>query len=139
MAVSKRPFAVTCLIGLVLTLTGLQALKLWGVLSSWDYLNSLPLRVPPALLGLSATFWLAFGATLAWGLWRAKIWSPRATLWSAVAFVAVHWLDRIFLQAEGPQGSNWPFDLLLSAILLLSVIGIQALPKARVYFGETHE
>ncbi len=139
MAIPKRPFAVTCLMGLVLTLTGLQALGLWGVLSSWDYLYSLPLNIPPVYLGLSAAIWLTIGATLVWGLWRAKEWAPKATRWASMSFVAVHWLDRLFLQAKGPQSSSWPFDLLLSSVLLISVIGILALPKARVYFGETHE
>jgi len=40
------------------------------------------------------------------------------------------------LQIKGPQSDNWPFDLLMSAMLLISVIAILALPKARVYFGE---
>lgn len=136
MAATKRPFAVTCLIGLVLTLTGLQAFKLWAVLSSWDYLNSLPLKIPPALLGLSAAAWLALGLALAWGLWRAKAWAPPATRWAALAFAAVHWLDRLFLQAGESQSSNWPFDLVLSAALLASVFSILALPNARAYFGD---
>lgn len=119
--------------------TGLQALRLWGVLTSSDYLNSLPFGISPVFLGLSAAVWVALGLPLAWGIWRAKAWAPRATRWSAIVFAAVHWLDRLFLQAEGPQSSNWPFDLLLSALLLSSAIVILALPKARIYFGENHE
>lgn len=136
---TKRPFAVTCLIGLVLTLSGLQTIKLWAVISSWGYLRSLPLSIPPVYLGVSATFWLAVCATLAWNLWRAKNSARRATFWAAIAFAAIYWLDRLFLQANGPQRSNLLFDLVLSLVLLLSVIGILALPKVRAYFGEGNE
>ena len=132
----KRPFAVTTLFELVLMFTGLQALRLWGVLTSWDFLSSLPLSVSPVLLGLSAAFWVALGLPLAWGIWSARGWAPRATRWAGIAFVTVHWLDRLILQIKGPQSVNWPFDLLMSAMLLISVIAILALPKARVYFGE---
>ncbi|MCL5428297.1 MAG: hypothetical protein M1347_00650 [Chloroflexi bacterium] len=114
-------------------------MRLWGVLSSWDYLSSLPLTVTPAYLGLSAAGWIALGATLAWGLWRAKAWVPHAIRWAALAFAAVLWLDRSFLQAKGPQSSNWLFDLLFTLLLMASVIGVLAFPKVRHYFGEPHE
>jgi peptidoglycan/LPS O-acetylase OafA/YrhL len=139
MTTQKRPFAVTCLIGLVLTLSGLQALRLWVVLSSWDYLISLPLTITPIYFAVSTLVWLALGGSLVWGLWRAKAWAPRIICWAVIAFTAVHWLDRLFLQAKGSQNSNWPFDLILSLVLVASVFAVLSLPKVRVYFGEPHE
>ncbi len=136
---TKRPFAVTCLIGLVLTLSGQQALRLWVTLSSWANLTSLPLTVSPAYFALTAIIWLALGAVLVWGLWRAKPWTPRAIKWAILAFFSVHWLDRIFLQVAGPQRTNWLFDLVLNFALAASVFALLALPKTRSYFGDTNE
>lgn len=134
---SRRPFAVTCLFALVLTLSGLQAIKLWAVISSWDALTNLPLSVSPLYLGASAFVWLIVGAVLAYGLWQAKAWAPRAILWATIVYVAMGWLDRLLMQAKGPQQSNWLFAVGLSVILMASVIGILTLPKVRAYFWRT--
>lgn len=136
---SKRPFAVTCLIAPVLTFTGLQAIKLWAVISSWNYLNSLPLSVSPVYFGVSAAVWLVIGGALALGLWKAKSWAQPATRWAIFIYLLEVWLDRVVLQPDGPQQSNWPFELALSLVLASSVIGILALPKVRAFFGEAYE
>jgi hypothetical protein len=119
--------------------TGLQALKLWGVLSSWDTLNSLPMKVSPVLLGLSAAVWVALGVLLAWGIWCGRPWASKTTQFATIAFAGVHWIDRLFLQFQGPQTTNWLFDLVLSSALLAAVFSILTLPAARIYFGEMHE
>ncbi len=132
----KRPFAVTCLIGLVLTFTGLQTIKLWAVISSWDYLNSLPLSVSPLYFAVGAALWLMVGGALAIGLWRARHWALLATRWAILVYFLEVWLDKVVLQPSGPQLSNWQFELALSLVLSASVIGILALPKVRAYFGD---
>jgi len=135
----KRPFTVTCLIGLVLTFSGLQAIKLWAVVSSRDFLKTLPMSVTPVFLGVSAAIWLVIGSVLFFGLLLAKAWSPRLTRWAAIIYAVTVWLDRLILQAKGPQQSNWLFELALSVILIASIFGILALPKMRACFGEGNE
>ncbi len=131
----KRPFSVTALLVLVLMFTGMQILRVWSAIDSWDFLSSLPLSVPPLYFVLSGLFWAIAGASLLWGLWRREVWARRAMLGAAVAFGAVHWLDRLFLQPTGPQASNRAYDLLLTLILLATVWLSVALPQARAYFG----
>lgn len=135
----KRPLGVTCVLGLVLMFTGIQLLRLWVALASWNFLTSLPLRVPPAFFIVSGLACAVVGVWLANGLWTAKIWAPRAMRIAAFSFAAFHWFDRLVLQVAGPQSANWPFDALLTAILLASVLTVLALPQARAYFGVTHD
>ena len=132
----KRPFAVTCLVALVLTLTGVQILRAWTMLANWDFLSSLPLSVPPIYLLLSALFWGTLGVFLALGVWGGCSWAPKSGRWAALAFAFFGWLDRVILQANGPQHVNWPFNLFLTGLLLVSVFAVFSLPEAQAYFGE---
>jgi peptidoglycan/LPS O-acetylase OafA/YrhL len=123
----------------VLTFTGLQAIKLWATISSWNYLNSLPLSVSPVYLGVNAAVWMIIGGVLAFGLWRVRSWALPATRWAIIVYFLEVWLDRVVLQPKGPQQSTWLFDLLLSLVIIASSIGNIALPKVRAYFGEGNE
>jgi hypothetical protein len=136
---TKRPIAVTSLIGLVLTFTGLQAIKLWAAISSWNYLNSLPLSVSPVYIVASAAIWSLVGGMLAAGLIRRSHWAIAAMRLAILAYFLHVWLDKLVLQPNGPQQSNWLFDLILSLAIIVSIIGTLALPKVRAYFGEGNE
>ncbi len=131
----KRPVSVTAILVLVLTFTGMQILRVWSAIASWDFLSSLPLSVSPLYFLLSGLFWAIVGGALVWGLWLRKPWAPRATIALAVAFAIAHWLDRLFLQASGPQSGNQGFDFLLTLVLLATVWLNVALPQVRAYFG----
>lgn len=134
---AKSPFSVTVLLGLVLTFTALQAVRLWAALTNWEFLSSLPLSVPPAYLAASGLLWALGGAWLAVGLWTAKPWAPRGTRIGLAAYTAFHWLDKSFLQVGGLQSSNLAFEAGLSLILIGSVLAVLALPQVQAYFGST--
>lgn len=134
----RRPFAVTSLAGLVLTLTGMQILRAWAVLSNWDFYSSLPLNISPLFLAVSGLFWGGLGAFLLRGVWRGKDWAPRITRWAALGFAFFGLVDRAILQTRGPQDVTWPFDLVLTFVLLASVFGILSLPKTKAFFGAEH-
>jgi hypothetical protein len=131
---AKRPLSVTALLVLVLTFTGMQILRVWSALASWQYLNSLPLSVSPAYIVVSGLFWGLAGITLAWALWRRKAWAPWGARIVALVFALAYWADRLFLQAKGPQSGNEPFDLLLTALLLAVVFAALPLPRTRAYW-----
>lgn len=135
----KRPFAVTCLAGLVLTLTGMQILRAWAMLSNWDFFSNLPLSVPPIFFLASGLFWGGLGLWLLRSVWLGKRWAPKATVWAGVAFAGFGLLDRAILQARGPQNVTWPFDLFLTFALLVLVFAGLALPQVRAYFGADYE
>lgn len=135
---AKRPRSVTVLLGLVLIFTGIQILRVWSAIASWNFLTKLPLSVPPAYFVVSGAVWTAIGAALFWALWRRETWAPRVTQYATMAFTVAYWGDKLFLQAKGPQSGNEPFDVLLTALLLAAVFTALAFPQARAYFGERH-
>ena len=139
MTFAKRPLAVTCLVTLVLTLTGTQILRAWAALSSFTFYAEVLERVPPVFFVLSGLTWGSLGVWLVGGLWRGAGWAPQMARRGLVAFVAFGWLDRLVLQSRGPQTINWAFQLMVTAVLLLSVFGGLALPQAQAYFGDHDE
>ena len=134
----RRPFPVTVLSGLVLIFTGMQVLRVWMAVANWTFLNSLPLNISPAYFVVSGLVWSAAGIAMLFGLVLRKKWARPFTFIGALAFAAVHWLDRLFLQERGPQAANMPFDLLMTILLLTFVFVTFALPQSRVYLGAKH-
>ena len=134
----KRPFPVTCLIALVLTLTVTQLLRAWAALSAFNFYSEM-LELSPAYFVLSGLTWGVLGIWLAGGLWRGAAWAPRAARLGLVAFAVIGWLDRLLLQAQGPQTISWAFQLAVTTILLITVFAALALPQAQVFYGEHDE
>lgn len=134
MSFKKRPFGVTVLVGLVLMFTGLQILRVWASIATWDFLASLPLRVSPLYFVLSGTVWAGISGWLLAGLWSGKHWAPRALQVAVLAYVSFHWVDRIWLQARGPQSSNMTFEAVLTFLLVGLIFGMLAPASMREYF-----
>lgn len=114
--------------------TVLQGVRLWSALSSWELLNSLPLRVPPWYFALSGALWTLAGAGAAYGLARPARWGGRAVQGMALGYSLFLWADRLLAQARGPQDSNWVFLAALGLLLLGSCFAILASPAAKAYF-----
>ncbi|MCW5874398.1 MAG: hypothetical protein KIS88_07100 [Anaerolineales bacterium] len=133
-AQANRPWGVTVLLALVLMFTGMQALRLWSAMSSWELLSSLVLRVPPLYFALSGALWALAGAATAYGLARPAPWGGGAAQALALSYTAFFWADRLLAQARGPQDSNWPFLATLGLLLLGSCFAILASPATKAYF-----
>lgn len=139
MAPVKRPFAVTSLVILVLTITATQLLRALAAISAFAFLSEMLDQLLPAFFVFSGLAWGAFGIWLAGGLWRGAAWAPRAARWGLAAFTAFGWLDRFVLQARGPQTTNWAFQLIVTVLLLVIVFAALALPRVQAFFGEQDE
>jgi len=135
----KRPFAVTCLVALVLTITATQFLRAWVAFTDFAFYREQLGTILPVFFMLSGLSWGVMGVWLANGLWRGRDWSPRAVRWGLVFYTAFVWLDRLFLQASGPQTVNWPFQLVGTILLLIAVFAALALPQTQLFFGESDE
>lgn len=135
----KRPFAVTCLAILVLTITATQLLRASAALSAFGFLSEMLDQLLPAFFVLSGLAWGVLGMWLARGLWRGAAWAPRAARWGLLAFTAFGWLDRLVLQARGPQSTNWAFQSIVTLLLLVIVFAALALPQVQAFFGEKDE
>jgi len=134
----KRPFGVTLLLWLVLSLSAWGLVRLIAALRWWDLLNEFGARLSPLYLSITGACWIIAGAVLLWGLFGGRPWT-RLAIFSAIGVGLVqYWIERIFF--ELPR-ANLVFALIAS-ILLFTVALISAFNrKTQEFFirSEDHE
>jgi hypothetical protein len=136
----KRPFGVTLLLWLVLSLSVWGAVRLLAALRWWNVLGEFEARLGPPYLSLTGAGWMVAGAVLLWGLssGSGKQWTYRAIPAAIGLWIVQYWIERIFFQA--PR-ANFFFALIVS-ILLFSLTLISVFNrKTREFFirSEEHE
>jgi hypothetical protein len=134
----KRPFGVTLLLWLVLSLSAWGTVRLFAALRFWDELNEFGARLSPLYLSITGAGWAVVGGVLLWGLFRGKRWTHFTIPISAFLWLTGYWIERIFF--ESPR-ANVSFALIAS-ILLLTVTLVSAFNrKTREFFirSEEHE
>jgi hypothetical protein len=134
----KRPFSVTILLWLVLSLTAWSGLRLVTAILWWGTLREFTTSPGPAYIAVSGAVWLLTGIGLFWGMWRAKAWIRTALLGTGAGFAIWYWCDRLLLQA--PR-ANWPFSLAATILLLILLSVCVFLPRTKTFFTkrEAHE
>jgi hypothetical protein len=133
-----RPFLVTLVAILVLTITGIHLVRLIQTLSWWDFLSSLP-RVSPVYLALTGLFWTLAGLPIAIGLWFGRPGVPKATRLLAPAYALYVWLDRLLVSDAGREMVNLPFTVGVTALFLFIVFWTFSRRHVKDYFGEMNE
>ena len=134
----KRPFGVTLLLWLVLSLTAWGAVRLIAALRFWNMLNEFEARLSSWYLSLTGAGWVAVGAVLLWGIFSGKLWTARAILVSIALWIVQYWIERLFFQASR---ANISFAL-IATILLFIVTLISAFSRKTQEFFiriEEHE
>lgn len=111
----KRPFGVTLLLWLVLSLSVWGLLRFTGALRWWDVLSDKDARLGPLYLSITGAAWVLVVIVLLWSIWSAKRWAYLAVPVSIVVWLVQYWLERIFFQA---QRSNLVFSIAASILLL---------------------
>ncbi len=132
----KRPWLVTLLAAIVLSFTVAHLLRLAQTAAQWEFLQNLPLSVPPLYLALSGLLWGLAGAWLTLGLWLG--WNPALKTVRIVAplFALYFWLDRGWLAASPLRLTNWPFAAGLTVLLIGFVFALFRLQSVNRFFGE---
>ena len=74
----KRPFGVTLLLWLVLSLSAWGAVRLLAALRWWNVLIEFEARLSPLYLSITGAGWIVVGAVLLWGLFSGISWTLRA-------------------------------------------------------------
>ena len=113
----RRPFSVTILLWLVLSLTAWSGLRLVTAIQWWNTILEFEASSGPFYIAVSGGAWLFVGIALLWGIWRKKAWTRYALLGTGAGFTVWYWCDRLLLQAPN---ENWLF--VLGATVLLLVI-----------------
>lgn len=130
----KRPFAVTVLILAVLMFTVLGWFGWLETLRNWAFLEAL--AVPVLYINVRNGLLALFGPPLVWGLWVGRTWAWYALQISAVLFVLVYWLDRIFIAHPAVMAERWPFAVGFTFFGLVCIFLILWFPKTRRFFSK---
>jgi hypothetical protein len=134
----KRPFGVTLLLWLVLSLSAWGVVRLLAALRWWDVLNEFGANLSPLYLSITGAGWAVVGIVLLWGLFSGKPWTRLAIPISIFLWLMGYWVERMFF--ESPR-ANLPFALMAS-ILLFALTLVSALNRKTKKFlirSEEHE
>jgi len=132
----KRPFGVTLLLWLVLSLSAWGGVRLVASLRWWDVLNEFGARLSPLYLSITGAGWIALGAVLLWGLFSGKRWARLAIPASIALWLMEYWIERVFF--ESPRPNLW-FALITSALLLLVTVISASTRKTKEFFIRSEE
>ena len=134
----KRPFGVTLLLWMVLSLSAWGAVRFAASLRWWDVLSEFESRLSPTYLSLTGAGWAVAGGVLLWGMLSRRRWSHPAIPIFVILWLSMRWVERIFFQSER---ANLPFAVTLS-VLFLAVTLVCALHRSTKHFltrSEEHE
>jgi hypothetical protein len=134
----RRPFGVTLLLWLVLSLSVWGAIRFFAALRWWDVLNEFGARLSPLYLSITGAGWVVVGGLLLWGLFSGKQWTRLAIPASIFLWVVEYWIERISF--ESPR-ANLSFALTASFLLLTVTLVSAFNRKTRRFFirSEEHE
>jgi hypothetical protein len=132
----KRPFGVTLLLWLVLTLSAWGAIRLFAALRWWAVLNEFGARLSPLYLSITGAGWAVVGAVLLWGSFSGKPWTCWAIPVSISLWLVEYWVERIFF--ESPR-ENLLFALMASILLLIVTFASAMNRKTRKFFIKSEE
>ena len=127
----KRPFSVTILLWLVLSLTAWSGLRLASAILWWGALLEFASPPGPWYISISAGVGLVTGIGLLWGMWQARPWIRAALVGAGVGSTLWYWCDRLVIQS---LHANWPFALGATALLLVIVTICVAHPRTKEFF-----
>jgi hypothetical protein len=134
----RRPFSVTILLWLVLSLTVWSGLRLVTAIQWWRTLLEFASSPGPLYIAISGVAWLVAGIGLLWGIWQAKTWARVALLGAGAGFTVWNWSDRLLLQSSH---ANWLFTLAANFLLLIVLSICIFLPATKTFFmkREAHD
>jgi hypothetical protein len=112
----KRPFGVTLLLWMVLSLSGFGLLRLFGALGWRDILTEFHASLSPLYLSITGAGWALVGVVLLWSVIAGRRWAYTAIPAAIVLCLVEYWIERLFF--ESPR-ANLPFMVGLSILLLV--------------------
>jgi membrane associated rhomboid family serine protease len=128
----RPPLRITLLLGLVLIITILSAVRLYTALAWRNVLGS---YIPTALIyyaAASGAVWTIVGCFVLFSFWRRGRYTRPVLLTASVLYAAWGWVDRLL--AQPGEHPNWPFAL-AGTIILLAFVAVVALdPHHQLYF-----
>ncbi len=132
----RRPRSVTALALAVLSFTGFYLTRFVQAWLQLEFLESLPLIVPPLYFIVSGIIWTAVGLPLGLALWTGHPRAPQAARVLALLFGVYYWLDRLYLRRPLAGRSSDVFQWGLTALLLAFLFWTLSRPAAKDFFRD---
>jgi hypothetical protein len=134
----RRPFGVTLLLWLVLSLSVWGAVRLLAALRWWEVLDEFGARLSAQYLLITGAGWIVIGVFLLWALFSAQLWAYRAIPIAISLWLVQYWVERLFFEA--PR-ANLPFAWIASLLLLAVTLTCAFNRRTREFFirSEDHE
>ena len=134
----KRPFSVTLLLWLVLSLSAWGAIRFAAALRWWDVLNEFEVSLSPVYLSMTGAGWVVAGGVLLSGIWSRKSWTRQAIITSVLLWLLEYWIERVFFQSSR---ANLPFALSCSVVILVLAWITTYYKSTKIFFtrSEAHE
>ena len=135
---NKRPFSVTLLLWLVLSLSAWGGIRLAAALRWWNVLYEYEASLSPVYLSITGAGWVVAGGVLLSGIWSGKSWTRPAIITSVLVWLLEYWIERVFFQSIR---ANLSFALSCSVVILV-VAWIATYHKSTKTFftrSEAHE
>jgi hypothetical protein len=126
----KRPFGVTLLLLMVLSLLAWGIIRLYAAFRWWTVLIEFRSTVSPLYLSITGAGWGMVGCVLLWSMFAGKPWSPRAIFTSILVWLIEYWIERVFFESAR---ANLPFAV-VGSILIISITLISTLHKSTKNF-----
>ncbi|NWG08444.1 MAG: hypothetical protein HXY35_17335 [Chloroflexi bacterium] len=132
----KRPFGVTLLLWMVLSLSVwgaarfVASLRWWGVLSEFEY------GLSPVYLSIAGAGWVVAGGVVIWAAMNHRRWAHPALPIFLIGWLFQYWVERLFFQAER---SNLPFAVILSVIFLAVTLACALHRSTKIFFTKSEE
>src|SRR5436190_11950143 len=95
----KRPFRVTLLLWMVLSLLAWGVVRLFAALHAWDVLIEFRSRLSPLYLSITGASWSLVGGVLLWSIFIGKKWTSRTILTSVSVWLIEYWIERVFFES----------------------------------------
>ncbi len=133
----RRPFSVTLVILGVLTIAGINLIRLVQTIQSWSFLAQLQ-GVSPFYMAASGLFWSLLSLLLVVLLWRGMRLTYSLLPPAAVLYLLYDWLDSSLVGGRLDLASNsstWPFKAGLSLFVLVFLFWTFSRLTVRTYFG----
>jgi len=134
----RRPFGVTLLLWLVLSLSAWGVVRLLGAFRWWNVMSEFGPRLDPLYLSITGAGWILIGGVLLWSLFSGRSWTRLAIPAAIFLWIIEYWVERLFFEA--PR-ENFPFALIASLLLVVVTFVSAFNQKTRRFFirSEAHE
>ena len=117
---------------LILLVTVGQAVRFATGIAWRDTLEIYAPNPGPIYIGATGALWTLVGLFLILSIWIGAHWTRTAILIASSLYSAWVWADRLFVQAQ--MRANWPFDLLITIIMLAFTATVVLDPHNKIYF-----